>query len=361
MIKKVIFTGGGSGGHVIPAITLIKEFQKQIPDIDIYYIGGRTGIERELIAQLDLPYKIITTGKLRRYFSFQNFLDLFKVGWGLLQSLLYMLRFSSKETIVFSTGGFVSVPVAIAAKLTGKKVYIHEQTSRIGLANKIASKFAEKVFISFSESEKFLPHEKVILSGYPVRECCFDPSVGNVIIDGVNLNNINREILFVTGGGNGSTLINGLVEVSIKDITERFFVLHQVGKNEYDKFAKLKNENYLPVKFIASEMIDCLKLASIIVSRSGAGTVSELIALGKKSIFIPLKIAQKNEQFHNAMEAHRLLDSIVIEEDQLASTNFISLLDGFRPSVQTIKQKMRPEEIILNNTIPDRVGRKIAP
>ncbi len=360
MIEKIIFTGGGSGGHVVPAITLIKEFQKELPEISIYYIGSRNGIERELIGKLEIPYKVISTGKLRRYFSFQNFLDLFKVSLGLVQSFLYIIRFNSKKTVVFSTGGFVSVPVAIAAWLTGKKVYIHEQTSRIGLANKIASKFAEKIFISFADSEKFLPKEKVVLSGYPVRDKCFDQTIASVIIDGVNLNEVGRDILFITGGGNGSTLINGMIEVGLNELCERFFVLHQVGKNEFEKFEKMKRANYLPVKFIGEEMIDCFKLAKVVVSRSGAGTVSELLALGKKSIFIPLKIAQKNEQYFNAMEAHRLLDSIVVEEDQLAEVNPLSLLDDFVPEIKPVsKDKKNPKDIILNNVVPDRVGRKI--
>ena len=131
-MKTIIFTGGGSGGHVIPAITLIKYLREHSPDVSIQYVGGKSGIEKELISELNISYRGILTGKLRRYFSIQNFTDFFKFFFGVVESVIFLLKFSRKETVIFSTGGFVSLPVVIAGRLTGKRVVVHEQTSRLG-------------------------------------------------------------------------------------------------------------------------------------------------------------------------------------------------------------------------------------
>lgn len=343
---KIIFCGGGSGGHVMPALTLIEEIKNIYPATQISYIGSYQGIERSLVVAKGIPYRAIHTGKIRRYFSIQNFIDLFKVGMGLIQSLGYLL-FESRDTIIFSTGGFVSVPVVIAAWMTGKKVYVHEQTARLGLANQIASRFATKFFISFEESRKFLPAEKVIYSGYPIRNSFFKPLSSKIVVDGIDLSAMQKPLLFVTGGGNGSHLMNQLVKDHLAKWSKDYYILHQVGKNQLGEFEGLRSDSYLPVAFLGDEMIDIMKKARVIISRAGAGTVCELLALGKKSVFIPLKIAQKNEQYHNAMEAHRKLGSIVIGEDEVLQTNWDDLL-AQDYSVKTETNQSRAQEIILS-------------
>jgi UDP-N-acetylglucosamine--N-acetylmuramyl-(pentapeptide) pyrophosphoryl-undecaprenol N-acetylglucosamine transferase len=324
-MKKIIFTGGGSGGHVMPALSLIKKLN-QDHQFDIHYIGGINSIERDLVKDYQLNYHPIHTGKLRRYLSIENMKDVFKIFLGFLESLKILLTFKRKECLIFSTGGFVSVPVVIAGKCLGFKIYIHEQTSRVGLANKICSIMARKVFISFEESFKYFDRTKTYFSGYPLREECFSEAINEVIISGINLNHVTKPILFVTGGGNGAKLINDLIKRNFEILTTEYFIVHQVGKVFLDEFKNLKNSNYLPLAFIGPEMIDIYKLASITLSRSGAGTVCELIAIGKKSIFIPLKIAQKNEQFYNAVEAKNKLGSIIIEEKNLTDDLFLSSL-----------------------------------
>jgi len=325
--KNIIFTGGGSGGHVMPAVTLIKALKEQ-GEYDIFYVGG-SGIEKEIISEISIPYFSILTGKLRRYFSFKNILDIFKVGIGVVQSLLLLLRFNKKNTLVFSTGGFVSIPVVLAAKILGKTIYIHEQTSRVGLANKIASKLAAKVFISFEESKNYFPVGKTFFSGYPLRDECFTPITSSFSVRGVEIKDINRPILFVTGGGNGSKLINNLIRENLPELLRDYFIVHQVGKNFIGEYLKLEQENYHPVPFIKNNMISHFKAASIVISRAGAGTVSELIALRKRSIFIPLKIAQKNEQYHNAQEAQNQLGSEILSEDRLRDLDLPSFLKKF--------------------------------
>lgn len=325
-MKTLIFTGGGSGGHVMPALTILKKINAN-KEYDIHYVGGISSIERELVREYELTYHPIHTGKLRRYLSVENLKDTMRVFLGLFDSFKVLWKFNKRETLVFSTGGFVSTPVVIAAKIQGKKVFIHEQTSRVGLANKINSFFADKVFISFEDSFKYFNKKKTFFSGYPLREECYSDYINPVIINGRNLNNESKPILFVTGGGNGAQLINKLIERNFKTLTEKYIIVHQVGKSFIDEYSHLKHPDYFPLAFVAKEMIDLFKLATTTVSRSGAGTVCELIAVGKKSIYIPLKIAQKNEQYYNALEAHKKLGSVIIEEKALTDESFLKALD----------------------------------
>ena len=334
MAKKVIvFTGGGSGGHVIPAITLIKNLRSDFPSVSIRYIGGINGIESQLIRNVGVPYKAIYTGKLRRYFSVENFFDIFKLLVGMIQSFLYLIKFSKKNCLIFSTGGFVSVPVVIAGFLTGKKVFIHEQTSRVGLANRISSLFADKVFISFESSKRYFKSDQVVFSGYPLRDECFQSFIKRDEICGIDIKKNEKPILFATGGGNGSLLINNLILKNKEELQKRFTIFHQVGKNFKKDFEALNCSDYQSFDFLDEGIVDLFKASSIVISRAGAGTVSELLALKKPSLFIPLKIAQKNEQFHNAMEAKNKCGSEIIEEDVLDADTFFRSISKLENNV----------------------------
>ncbi len=335
---EIIFTGGGSGGHVMPTVTLLNDIKEKYR---IGYIGG-TGIEKELIGSLGLPFHTISTGKLRRYISIENLIDIFKVIKGIFDSIFVLLRKSNKKTLIFSTGGFVTVPVVLAAWLLGRRIYIHEQTTQVGLANKIASKFASKVFVSFEDSLKYFPKEKTFVSGYPLRSSLFDPSKSPITYDGMTIDEKTKPLLFITGGGNGSKLVNDLIKDNLSALQEKYYIVHQVGKAFIDEYKSFKSEKYHPVAFIGTEMTDLYKWSDIIISRAGAGTVCELIALNKKSIFIPLKIAQKNEQFHNAKEAESKIGSLVITEDELEKMNILEVLKDFEsdssPSAKTVQE-----------------------
>ncbi len=327
--KVLVFTGGGSGGHVMPALTVINKVN-HTSLYDVHYVGGIASIERDLVKDYKLTYHPIQTGKLRRSLTLKSILenikDIFRIFQGLIDSFKELSQFNKQDTLVISFGGFVSVPVVIAAKLQGKKIYIHEQTSRVGLANRICSRFASKVFISFEESFNFFDRSKTFYSGYPLRENCYSETINSIIINGRTINQSTKPVLFVTGGGNGAQLLNKLIERNFSLLTERFLVIHQVGKAHIKEFKKLVHPDYIPLAFIGPEMIDLMKLATVTVSRSGAGTVCELIAIGKKSIFIPLSIAQKNEQYHNALEAHKKLGSIIILEKNLSDDVFLKAI-----------------------------------
>lgn len=338
---RVFFTGGGSGGHVVPSLTLIGELRKNSPEVEIRYIGSYEGIESNLVHARGVDYYAISSGKLRRYFSWENFTDFFKVIKGFFQTLFILLghRFR-RHCLVFSTGGFVSLPVVYAAKVLGIKVFIHEQTSRVGLANKLAAVVADKVYISFEDSRKFFPESKTVLSGYPIRAEILSNQQKPLKIKGRYLDEEKRPILFITGGGNGSKLINTLVRKHIEGLKEKYLIVHQVGKRYIESFLDLEDESYICLGFIGDEMIELLKRSSVIISRAGAGTVCELLALKKRSILIPLKIAQKNEQYWNAMEAVKKLNSQLIEEDEVNDLNLFELLEDFESeSSETLSWK----------------------
>lgn len=322
---QVIFTGGGSGGHVMPTVTLLHDLKGKY---SIGYIGG-SGIEKELIGALGLPFHQITTGKLRRYLSFENLIDMFKVVKGILDAFLILLRKSNRKTLIFSTGGFVTVPVVLAAWILQRRIYVHEQTTQVGLANKIASKFAKKVFVSYEDSLKYFPADKSEISGYPLRDALFSANKNEINYDGFSINESTKPLLFITGGGNGSKLVNDLIGLNLKKLEEKFYIVHQVGKSFISEYEKLKSDKYYPVAFVGPEIVDLYKWADVIISRAGAGTVCELVALNKRSIFIPLKMAQKNEQFHNAKEAEKKIGSYVIAEDDLESLDLIELINTF--------------------------------
>ena len=340
MKKRLVFTGGGSGGHVMPALTIIKK-TNQNEEYDVHYFGGIQSIERELVKDYKLTYHAIHTGKLRRYLSIENLKDIFKIVLGFFEALFILFRFTKKNTLVFSTGGFVSVPVVFAAKCLGIRVFIHEQTSRVGLANKLCSKVCDKVFVSFEDSIKFFPTEKTFFSGYPLRDECYQKDMGNIVINDIDLKTISKPILFVTGGGNGSFLLNELIKTNFQELISNFVIVHQVGSNFIEEYKKIKHADYFPVPFIGKEMINLFKLATCTISRSGAGTVCELLAVGKKSIFIPLKIAQKNEQYFNAVEAKNKLGSLIITEDELNNETFLKAIREIgsnNPAQQTQKK-----------------------
>ena len=326
----------------MPALTLISKLQRR--GIAVSYGGSKDGIERKLVRDAHLPYYAIATGKLRRYFSVQNFIDPFKIVYGVMQAFALLLPLKRKHTLVFSTGGFVSVPVVVAARVLGFKVFIHEQTARVGLANKIAGKFAHKIFISFESSRQFFPANKVIYSGYPLRDECFTSKLTHTVVNGVDLEKLAKPLMFITGGGNGSLLLNQAVKKELDQLKSKYFVFHQVGSQFLKEYSVYNDENYLAVDFIGSGMIDLYKKAEVVISRAGAGTVCELMALGKPSVFVPLKIAQHNEQFHNAMEAKEKIGSLVVTEDEFKT---FSLANIKLEKAKSIDTKNKAVDVII--------------
>jgi len=334
---KIIFTGGGSGGHTMPAVSLINEIKTIYSSTDIIlsvlYIGSKDGVEKDITTKNNINYLSISTGKLRRYFSVKNFIDFFKILKGLFQSFKIIKNF--KPDLLFSTGGFVSVPPVIAAKLRKVHVIIHEQTIDAGLANKISSYFADRICLTFSESQKYFPKNKSIVTGIPLRDEIYNGDIKSAY-KRFNFNN-SLPVLFFFGGGLGCHKLNEIGLKIIPELLDHVNIIFQTGKsNEGHDFKNLnflksnleedkKNRLYI-FDFINDEIGDIYKITDLVIGRSGAGTVCELLSLKLPSIFIPLAIATNNEQFKNAEIMSKIGGAVIIEESKLAEKSLKEII-----------------------------------
>lgn len=326
----LVVTGGGSGGHLIPALTLCEYWQAHGAS-DIIYMGRGHGIEYDLAHKRNLRYYAIATGKLRRYLSIENVKDFFRFFKGIMQSCIFLhdqkkkSLVQQKKIMIFSTGGFVALPVVIAGSLLNIPVFIHEQTTHVGLANRMSAFFASKIFISFASSQQYFPPSKTIYSGYPLRSVFFAPALPLSNLLGHVLP-LDKKILLFLGGGNGSKLMNDFALKMLPFLTEKYLVVLQCGQDYLAQFQQnpiIKDaKNFIYFSFLQEELVPLMKMAQWIVARSGAGTVCELMQLQKKAIYVPLAIAQKNEQWHNAQYAAETNGSLLIAEKKFAQISF---------------------------------------
>lgn len=316
-MKCVVFTGGGTGGHIFPGLAVAEALSSSL-ECRIVWIGSAKGVDRKIVESSELysaspsvlEFIGIPAGKLRRYFSFQNFIDVFKVAAGFIKSFFILLKL--KPVFVFSKGGFVSVPPCAAAKFLKIPVITHECDFSPGLATRINSKFANRILVSYQETAELLPaslRSKVICTGNPVRLSFYSgrPEKGRSFL---NIKS-NLPVLFVLGGSLGARQLNDLISDSIEYLVKHFVVVHQIGEANMDQGQKIKEsllksspefaENYKPYPFIKKEMADVLRLSSIVVSRAGANTVWESAAAGKPMILVPLeKGSSRGDQIENA-------------------------------------------------------------
>ncbi|MCK5413683.1 MAG: undecaprenyldiphospho-muramoylpentapeptide beta-N-acetylglucosaminyltransferase [Candidatus Pacebacteria bacterium] len=304
---KILLTGGGTGGHIIPLLTIVSEIkkmeeEKNLKKSEYLFIGPKSDFNNS-ISDIGMKIKIIQAGKLRRYFSFENFTDIFKIVIGTIQSLYFIHKF--KPTIVFSKGGFASVPPVVAAWLLKIPILTHESDTIPGLANRIIAKFSKKILVSFYFSKKYFPEKKVILTGNPIREEILQGNK-NSARKFFNLNE-NIPTILVFGGSQGAKKINSVIVKSLPKILEKFQIIHLCGKRNYEELKiktekmKLKNNSrYRIYPFLSNELKDAFALYDVIISRAGASSLFEIIALEKPSIIIPLPSSANNHQAENA-------------------------------------------------------------
>lgn len=316
-MKRIILTGGGTAGHVTPNIALLPKLREL--HYDIHYIGSYDGIERRLIEDMDIPYYGISSGKLRRYFDPKNFTDPFKVLKGYAQACRLIKRLS--PDVVFSKGGFVSVPVVMAAKNQKIPVIIHESDMTPGLANKLSLPSACKVCCNFPETLSHLPEGKAVLTGSPIRQELLS---GNKL---AALNfcgfTANKPVLLVIGGSQGSVVVNDAIRGVLPELLKTFQVIHLCGKGKLD--TSLSHlEGYIQFEYIKKELADLFALADVCVSRAGANAICELLALRKPNLLIPLSAAaSRGDQILNAESFENQGFSEVLTEDNLAPTILI--------------------------------------
>lgn len=312
MSKKIILTGGGTAGHVTPNIALIPHLKKA--GYEIVYIGSYDGIEKRLISDFpEIPYYGIATGKFRRYLDVKNLTDPFRVVKGYAEAKKILKK--EKPDILFSKGGFVSVPVVRAAASLHIPCIIHESDMTPGLANKLCIPVAKKVCCNFPETIKMLPKEKAVLTGSPIRE---ELSGGNRIA-ALELCNFttSKPVIMVIGGSLGAASVNQIVREALDKLLEDFQVVHICGKDKVDDL--LSNVNgYKQFEYLKAELKDVLAMADVVISRAGANAICELLALKKPNLLIPLPAgSSRGDQLLNAASFESQGFSMVVQEGTL--------------------------------------------
>lgn len=311
---RMLVTGGGTGGHTYPALTTITAVREhaagQGRDVDVLWVGTADGLEARIAAEQHIPFKAISAGKVRRSPSLrefgQNVIDLFKIPIGVLQAAGIAARY--RPDVVLSTGGYVCVPLGLAARLLGRPLVMHEQITSLGLANRILARVATTVALTHPTSIDHLPQRaraRAVVTGNPIRP---------QLLHGNPARAYERHglapdlpLVYVTGGAQGSRQINTLIEQILPTLLTRAQVLHQCGRDWIGHLTEVAanlpaeiGERYHPTAYVGEELPDVYAAADVVVSRSGAGTVAELVAVGKPSVLIPLVPAAGDEQRNNA-------------------------------------------------------------
>ena len=320
-MKKIVLTGGGTAGHVTPNMALIEKLKNE--DYEISYIGSYNGIEKGLIESMGIPYYGISTGKLRRYFDIKNFSDPFRVLKGMSEAKKLMKQLN--PDVVFSKGGFVAVPVVFAAHARKIPTIIHESDMTPGLANRLCIPKADKVCCNFAETLQFLPEGKAIHTGTPLREELF---MGDRVrgLEFCGFGGV-KPIILVVGGSTGAKVINEAVRDLLPTLLKKFDVIHLCGKGKCDpSYANMTG--YVQYEYISDELKDLFAASDVIISRAGANSVCELLALAKPNILVPLSAAaSRGDQILNAESFERNGYSYVIQEENLTNETLLEAVN----------------------------------
>lgn len=343
MNVKLLITGGGTGGHVSPALATIQAVQARAAGADwtpvFQYVGSKHGIEQGLAEAAGIPFVGVASGKLRRASSVRglltakNLADALRVPVGIGQAIGEVRKF--KPDAVLATGGYVSVPTVVAAGLLGRPVLIHEQTVQIGLANKIAARFAARIALTFTGAASELPESlrrKTFVTGNPVRPVIFGGSKARAV-ERFGFHPVDNFLpaVYVTGGALGAKSINAAAEAVLPELLEHCRVVHQCGKAGGEPLAAVKERlppnlarRYFVVPFVGDEIADIFALCDLIVGRSGAGTVTEAAAVGKPALFIPLVPTGGDEQTRNARRSADAGAAAVLPSRDLTGPRLLS-------------------------------------
>ena len=338
-MKKIVLTGGGTAGHVTPNIALLPGLREA--GYDILYIGSYEGMEKNLIQAEGVAYRGIATGKFRRYFSLKNLTDPFRVIKGYFEARKYIREY--QPDVVFSKGGFVAVPVVLAAGKQHIPVIIHESDMTPGLANKICMNSASKICCNFPETLKSLPADKAVLSGSPIRKELLSGSR----LEGLRFTGLSAEkpILLMIGGSTGSVVINNALRSILPDLLKEFQVIHLCGKGRLDHSLD-HLEGYVQYEYISKELKDLMAAADIVLSRAGANAICELLALHKPNILVPLSAAvSRGDQILNARSFESQGFSYVLEEEQMNAATLLDAIHTVYDKRDTYRKNMESSSL----------------
>lgn len=356
---RILLTGGGTGGHLIPLLSVIAEIKKRQPDVEFLFVGPKSDFNETLRAE-GIAIKEVNAGKFRRYFSMENFSDIFKVLIGIDEAIFHILRF--KPDVVFSKGGFASVPAVVAASYTFIPILTHESDTVPGMANKFIGKFASKIFISFPATRRYFPDHKIIVSGNPIREDILHGDK-NRAQRYFNLRE-NLPVVLVFGGSQGAQRINEILLGALPKLLEKFQIIHVCGsKNREDIEKKINNmslspeikKRYKSYAYLDEEMKDAFALSDFVVSRAGANSLSEIIALEKPSFIIPLPSAANNHQYQNAKYFADEKLILMTEEKDLDVEKFSSKLEELQSQRDEIISNLKKYNTSLEGKKPAEI------
>lgn len=317
---RIIITGGGTGGHIVPLMAVTRELKKR--DFDILYVGSGMELEKKVAEKENIKYKSVLSGKFRRYFSYENFIDPFKIMIGFFQAFWIILTYRPK--VIFAKGGYVTFPAVLAGWILMVPIVTHESDVVMGLANRKEAKLAKKICVGFPiDNYKDIPLDKIIYTGNPIRE---------EFVHAKRSNNSNKRsdrtipTLLVTGGSQGSRFINQTIAALLNYLTIKYHIIHISGKNDYEWLKKNRWPNYDLYQY-TDQMSILMKKADLIITRAGANTLAEISALAKPSILIPLPSGANDHQTANAKVYQKNNAAVVATEKGLTPDNLKSIID----------------------------------
>lgn len=334
--RKIVLTGGGTAGHVTPNLALIEVLQSEGWKID--YIGSADGVEKGMVEAMKIPFHAIKTGKLRRYFSWKNFLDPFNVILGMLQSILLLRRL--KPDVVFSKGGFVALPVVIGAFVNRIPIIAHESDMTPGLANRLSLPFVNTICVTFSPAKAhFKASKRIEVTGTPIRSELFQ---------GDKLRGLTRcgfttdkPCILVVGGSQGSVRLNAVVREALPALTVKYQVIHLCGKGKCDP-ALANTIGYYQMEYANQELADLLAACDLVISRSGANALSEILALVKPHVLVPLSMkSSRGDQIHNARYFQSQGVSTVLDDETLSAQGLIKAVEETFAKKDELQQRIK--------------------
>lgn len=343
---KIVFAGGGTAGHIYPLIAIIRELKKLQPkgDFEFYFIGPKDKFSASLLSKEGIQVRTIIAGKIRRYFSFQNILDVFKWPIGFFQAYYHI--FTISPDLIFSKGGYGTVPTIIAGWFLMAPIFLHESDVAPGLANRIANKFALEIFTSFPvEKTEYFPSRKMLSVGNPIRKELVDGSID----EAKKIFNLawEKPIILILGGSQGAQRINEKILVALPELLADFEVIHQTGEKKFEQIKaeagvvvdKKLIKYYHPIGFLKeNELPHAYKIADLIISRAGSGSIFEIAAVGKPSILVPLPESAQRHQIKNAYVFAEKGASVVMEEENFTPYFLIERLKHLFSQPKTLKE-----------------------
>jgi len=320
---RVVISAGGTGGHIYPAIAIINKIKEEEPNSDILYIGTSDRMEKDIIPQLNIKYEEINVSGLKRKLTFENIKVLYQFLKARTKCKNIIKKFD--PDVVIGVGGYVTGPVIWAGKKLGKKTFIHEQNSVVGLSNKYLTKYADKIGVSFASTVELFPKDKVILTGNPCSEKAIKVKKGNKEDYGLSKN---KKLVLIVMGSLGSKTINDKI-VSFLDSfkTKDYEIMFVTGNTYYEKIKKIRVPSNVKIVPFIYELPSVMKVTDLIVTRAGASTMSEILALNLPAIFIPSPYVTNNHQYKNAMDLVEKDAALIIEEKDLNKDNLINMID----------------------------------